>query len=129
MGRGMKTIDLNIDYSDLMDEEELKNKTTAKMLANVKEIVENSVLSSLEDATLQGKRYINGITQRRVDRVLDLIEASDDGKITVDDKLLVIFQKMWEARLTLPAGGEHRKLVQRIDKRICPDAYKKDEER
>ena len=79
--------------------------------------------------TLQGKRFIKGVTQRKVDRILDAIEASEDGKITMPDKRVVLFQEMWENRLAAPAAGKNRKLVQRIDRRICPDAYKKDDDK
>lgn len=98
------------------------------MLAHVKEIIENSILSSLEDVNIQGRRFINGVTQRKADRILDAIDASEDGKLIMPDKRGVLFQEMWTNRLGTAAGGANRKLMQMIDRRICPDAYKADED-
>lgn len=122
----MQTVDLNVDYSDLMTEEERRaqdGKMPAFMLGKIKEIVENSILSSLEDVLMGGKRFIRGVTQRKVDRILDQIEDSEDGKLTMPDKRMAVFRDMWSNRLAGPAGGANRKLMQRIDRRICPDAY------
>lgn len=122
----MQTVDLMVDYSDLMTEEERTaqdGKLPAFMLSKIKEIVENSILSSMEDVSMGGKRFIHGYTQRKVDRILDQIEDSKDGKLTMPDKRMAIFRDMWSNRLAGPAGGPNRKLMQRIDRRICPDAY------
>lgn len=122
----MQTVDLNVDYSDLMSEEERasqEGKLPAFMLSKIKEIVENSILSSLEDVSMGDKRFIRGYTQRKVDRILDQIEDSQDGKLTMPDKRMAIFRDMWSNRLAGPASGPNRKLMQRIDRRICPDAY------
>ncbi len=117
-----------LDYRDLMDEEEKKEATKKTMLLKVKEIIENSVLSSLEDANIGGRRFISGLTQRKADRVLDALEASEDGVIVMPDKRMILLQEMWSNRLAAPAGGPNRKLMQRIDRIICPDAYKKNED-
>lgn len=128
----MQTFDLSIDFADLMSEEEQKDNTKEKMLDKIKEIVENAILSSLEDKSLQTpmgqKSFVRGVTQRKVDRILDAIEDSKDGKVIMPDKRAVVFQGMWTNRLAAPAGGSNRKLMQRIDRRICPDAYKVDED-
>ncbi len=128
----MATFNLGIDYSDLMSEAEKKDNTKQKMLDRVKEIVENSILSSLEDVQLNTKEgpksFIRGVTQRKVDRILDALEDSEDGLLVMPDKRGVIFQDMWTNRLAGPAAGKNRKLMQRIDRIICPDAYKKNED-
>ena len=128
----MKTFNLAIDYSDLMGEKEKEKTNKTKMLDRVKEIVENSILSSLEDAQLatpEGPRsFIRGITQRKVDRILDQLDDCEDGVLIMPNKRSKIFQEMWTNRLAAPAGGMNRKLMQRLDRIICPDAYKKDDD-
>ena len=128
----MMTFDLAIDFSDLMDDKEKSETSKTKMLERVKDIVENSSLSSLEDVQLQtasgAKSFIRGATQRKVDRILDALEDCEDGKLIMPDKRGVVFQEMWTDRLAAPAAGKNRKLMQRIDRRICPDAYKGDGE-
>lgn len=128
----MQTFNLAIDYSDLMDEKERETTNNGKMLENVKQIVENSILSSLEDVQLPTKdgpkRFIRGLTQRKVDRILDQLDDCEDGILTMPPKRAKIFQEMWTDRLAGPAAGNHRKLMQRIDRVICPEAYKKDDD-
>lgn len=115
---------LAVDFSDLMDEEEKKDATAKTMLTTIKRIVEEGILSSLEDANVEGRRFINGATQRKSDRILDMLEDSEDGKLMMSDKQTVMFQEMWTNRLVTASSGQRRKLIQRIDRRICPDVYK-----
>lgn len=128
----MMTFDLSIDFSDLMSDTEKSETNKELMLDKVKEIVENSILSSLEDVKIQTptgpKSFIRGLTQRKVDRILDALEDCEDGKLIMPSKRGELFQKMWTNRLAAPAAGGNRKLMQRIDRRICPDAYKKDDD-
>lgn len=128
----MKTFDLSLDFSDLMDDAEKSETNKKKMLDKVKQIVENAILSSQEDVQLPTstgpKSFIRGTTQRKLDRILDALEDCEDGKLIMPDKRGVIFQEMWSNRLALPAAGGNRKLMQRIDRRICPDAYKNKED-
>lgn len=130
----MIPINIAIDYSDLLKDGKEKDEVTAStMLEHVKSIIESSVLSALEGVQLATKdgpqTFIRGVTQRDADRILDAIEnVGADGMLVMPDKRMVKLQKLWENRLVAPAGGATRKLHQRIDRIICPDAYKKDDD-
>lgn len=123
----MMTFNLAIDFSDLMDDVQKSESSKVKMLDKVKEIIENSILSSLEDVQIQTpsgpKSFIRGLTQRKVDRILDQLDDCEDGVLIMPDTRGKIFQEMWTNRLAAPAAGAHRKLIQRIDRMICPAAY------
>lgn len=127
----MITIDLNIDFSDLMNEEDKSETNTQKMLDKVKDIISYAILSSLEDVSIDTpkgpKSFIRGETQRRVDRLLDALEDCEDGLLIMPDKRMEFLQEKWTNRLGRPVAGDLRKLYQRIDRRICSDAYKDDE--
>lgn len=113
----MQTIDLAIDFRDLMSEEEAAKTTTAKMRESVVNIIEQAVVSSFGGPA-------GAIDQRRADRILDALESAKEGKLVISDKRFSELQKMWEDRKFKVVGGWERKLIQRIDRRICPDACK-----
>lgn len=123
----MKTFNIKIDYRDLLSEEEANKITEKEMLEKVKEIVTTSILSGLSDHTgPEGRTFIRGSTARMADYFLDIVEASDDGVVSVNDNRAAQFQELWTGRLQQPAIGWMRRLIQRIDRRICPDEYTSD---
>ena len=125
----MKTFNIKIDYRDLLPEEEANKITDAEMLDAVKEIIATSILSGLSDHSGPGGQiYIRGTTVRMADYFLDILDASEDGTMIVNDKRAEPFQELWTGRLQRPQVGYMRKLIQRIDRRICPDEYKGGEE-
>lgn len=127
----MITIDLNIDFSDLLSDTEKSETNKELMLDKVKDIISYAILSSLEDVSIDTpkgpKSFIRGETQRRVDRLLDALEDCEDGLLIMPDKRMEFLQEKWTNRLGRPVAGDLRKLYQRIDRRICSDAYKDDE--
>lgn len=114
----MQTIDLAIDFHDLMSEQEGAKATVSKMQTSVVNMIEQAVVSSFDGP-------VGAIEQRKVDRIFDLLESTKEGgKLVINDKLFAELQTMWEGRKFKVAAGADRKLIQRIDRRLCPDAYK-----
>lgn len=114
----MQTIDLAIDFRDLMSKEDADKTEKTKMQEKVISIIEQAVVSSFAGT-------VGAIEQRKVDRILDLLESTKEGgKLIIDDKKFSDLQEMWEGRKFKIVAGADRKLMQRIDRRLCPDAYK-----
>ena len=114
----MQTIDLAIDFRDLMSDKEGAKVTASKMQTSVVNMIEQAVVSSFDEPA-------GAIEQRKVDRILDLLESTKEGgKLIINDKLFAELQTMWEGRKFKIASGADRKLIQRIDRQLCPDAYK-----
>jgi len=101
-----------------MSDEDGAKVTASKMQASVISMIEQAVVSSFD-------RPVGAIEQRKVDRILDLLESTrEGGQLVINDKLFAELQTMWEGRKFKVAAGADRKLIQRIDRRLCPDAYK-----
>lgn len=125
----MKTIDLRICLLDLLPDKKdedgnpVPSATTKEMDRMVLRYIESAVISFHKGDD------VGAASQRKIDRILDAVESAydnADGKLSIKDELFADLQSMWEGRHFKAVGGAERKMIQRIDRRICPDAYKGD---
>ena len=114
----MKPIDLNVDITDLLPDDSSHSQEQCRAL--IFKTIEMAILSfHCEDR-------IGAVSQRKIDRILDAVESGMKDKLVMSETLFFDFRKMWEGRKFKPAGGAERKMIQRIDRRICPEAYQAD---
>lgn len=110
----MKTLDLNIDLTGI----NIRDQNPIDLVIAFMDV---AVTSSFAKGNAGG---ISGKQQREINEVMGCLDRHREGIAELKDEQWAALIGWWISRNMPPVTGADRRLSDRIDRKLCPDAFK-----